>query len=371
MRRGREHGFTVLELLVAMGLLAALGAFVMQLVANSFEMYRRGDARGDLYTNAQHIIERLEEDLVAVHPGPDGRLLLEAEAFTGSGGGFLLRLVRSIPHGESEHGVLRKSGTSTTLSGRYSGSDPGPGARGEIPPASGLMEVAWALLPDVGDDGTGFMTLWRGVSAPAFAEGGFFDAAAEGARDASWVRARMQPVATDILGCWMLCLSQASVDWDEELVLDGKGDATRALPNWDSTRGLMPAKAFPLARAGSLTVPEDDIYPRAIRIVLQVARRDRPEAWLRTRLGETDEVAGFTTTRQLPAETDADQSVKIGGEWVQLGARGSSDAQVRRGGRRSRAALAGPGTAVYAGRIFRSTLAIPARRSFWVEDENR
>jgi|GEM_PF-7123668 hypothetical protein len=371
MMNTRRAGFTVLELLVAMGLLAALGAFVMQLVANSFEMYRKGDSRGDLYTNAQHIIERIEEDLVAVHPGPDGRLLLEADAFTGVGGGFLLRMVRSIPHGEAEHGVLRKSGTSTNLAGRYSGVDPGITARGEIPPASGLMEVAWALLPDSLDESTGFMTLWRGVSAPAFAEGGFFDVAADETRDAAWVRAHMQPVATDILGCWLLALAQSSVDWDEELVLDGKGDATRSFPNWDSTRGILSQRLFPLARAGSITVPEDDIYPRAVRVVIQVARRDRPEAWLRTRLAETDDVAGFTTTRQLPADTDADQCVKIGSEWVQLGARSSSDASVRRGVRRSKASYAGPGTAVHVGRVFRSTLAIPARRSFWIEEENR
>ncbi len=368
MRR-RQAGFTVLELLVAMGLLAALGAFVMQLVGSSFDMYRRGDKRGDLYANAQHILELLETDLVAVHPGPDGRFLLEAEAMGGAGGGFLLRLVRSIPHSESEHPVLRKAGTRTSASARYDGSDPGPGAREDIPPPSGLMEVAWALLPDPTDEEhPGVLTLYRGVSAPAFAAGGLFDPAQEGQRDEAWVRAQLKPVATDILGLWLLCMGQGSASWEEQLVLEGRGNAQMALLNWDSTRGVLPPQLFPLARAGSATVPEDDIYPRAVRMVLQVARRDRPDAWLRGSLREEHQVVGLTTTRDLPEEDEQDQCIKLGTEWMELGARSSGDVSVRRGVRRSRASALGPGTPVYVGRTFRKTVAIPGRRSFWVEE---
>ncbi|MSR74902.1 MAG: type II secretion system protein [Planctomycetes bacterium] len=368
MRQNRA-GFTVLELLVAMGLLAALGAFVMQLVGSSFDMYRRGDKRGDLYANAQHILEVLEADLVAVHPGPDGRFLLEAEALKGAGGGFLLRIVRSIPHGESEHPVLRKAGTRTGGTARFDGSDPGPGVREDIAPPSGLMEVAWALLPDAIDEAhPGILTLYRGVSAPAFAAGGLFDPAQEGNRDEAWVRAQLKPVATDILGLWLLCMGQNSASWEEQLVIEGRGTAQTALLHWDSTRGIMPPSVFPLARAGSLTVPEDDIYPRAVRLVLQVARRDRPDAWLRSTMREDQQVAALSTTRDLPDEDEPDQCIKLGTEWMELGSRSSGDVAVRRAVRRSRAGSLGPGTAVYSGRTFRKTVAIPGRRSFWVEE---
>ena len=61
-RLDRRLGFTMVELLVALTLLSAIGALLLQLVRGSFVLYRDGDRRGDLYSTAIPVLEMLEDD---------------------------------------------------------------------------------------------------------------------------------------------------------------------------------------------------------------------------------------------------------------------------------------------------------------------
>lgn len=372
---GQRRGFTLLELLVAMALLATLGTFLVSLLKNSFDLYRQGDQRGDLYANAVPILEKLEDDLRAVHSGPDGRFLLETSSFGGGkgmGDGFLLRLVRVMPHGEQSHPVLRKAGSKPGAQGRFDGSDPGPEARADLAPPSGLMEVAWALITEPADaaDRPGILTLYRGVHAPALQKGSFFDTGAEGGPDEAWVRTNLRPVATDVLGLWILCYGQESQDWGEADVLERTNPEGLSSSTWDSTRGILPRAAFALARSPeSAADPRDDVYPRMVRLILHVGRGSRPEAKLRTTMRPDDTILRVNSTRDLPVEGVDDRMVKVGLEWMALGTTEATDARVQRRRRHtSSVQVAHPvGTPVYSGQVFRKTLDMPARRSFWVE----
>ena len=66
--RPQAGGFTILELLIAMALLSALGVFLVSLVKNSFDMYTEGDRRADLYQTGIHVLSQLEDDLKASRP---------------------------------------------------------------------------------------------------------------------------------------------------------------------------------------------------------------------------------------------------------------------------------------------------------------
>lgn len=369
------EGFTLIEMLIAMGLLATLGTFLVALLRNGFELYEKGDSRGDLYTNGTRILEMLEDDLLAVHSGPDGRLIIESGVSGAStrGDTFVLRLVRDVPEGEQNHRVLRRAGTRTgTFERNYDGTDPGPEGRLEIAPPSGLEEVAYALVAEPSDsaDRPGILTLYRGVHAPAFDSKSFFDP--EKPVDEAWIRERLRPVATDIIGLWVLCYSQASEDWSEEEVLNGSAASlAQSLASWDSTRGILPKSVFPLARSqASANDARDDVYPQRVRIVLQVARGGRPDARLRAGFNVDDSALRLRTTKGLPNEESFDRYLKLGNEWLQVLQTDSSDARVARRRRHTvlTQATVPAGAPVYAGKTFRKTMAIPGRRSFWVED---
>ncbi|NRA97195.1 MAG: type II secretion system protein [Planctomycetes bacterium] len=364
-RLDRRLGFTMVELLVALTLLSAIGALLLQLVRGSFMLYRDGDQRGDLYSTAIPVLEMLEDDLRAVDPGPDGRLLVLPSVFGNAGEGIFIRLVRSMPGGEQQHGVLRRAGTSVGAGGTYSGRDPGLEERSQIAPPSGLIEVAYALVQEP-EDPVGVLTLYRGERAPAHGSGSFF---ASPGSDEGWVRKNLQPVATGILGLWLLCQGQETEDWQEEIVLEGAGGQGASLMTWDSTRGMLSSEKFPLARGGaSLADPRDDVYPRALRIVLHVARGQRPEATLRRVLRADRKTIDVNTTEQFPGEENVvDRYVKVGSEWMLVGQHQNGEAVVERRCRRSgsRKTVHRIGEPVFVGRVFRKTLALPAARSWW------
>ena len=148
-----RRGFTLVELLVAIALLATLGTFLVQLVRGCFRMYSEGDRRGDLYHTALHVLEMLEDDLLAIHPGPEGRLLLQTDAFEGrrgAGDGFFLRLVRTAPGGEQAHPHLRHAGTAPGAKESWDGGAPPIEDRATLAPPTGLVEVVYALVQEPG-----------------------------------------------------------------------------------------------------------------------------------------------------------------------------------------------------------------------------
>ena len=370
-RRCRSQGFTMVELLISLTILSAIGALLLQLVRGSFELYRDGDQRGDLYSTALPIMELLEDDLRAVDPGPDGRLLVLPDTFGGSGEGLFIRLVRSMPGGEQRHGVLRRAGTTSGASGAYSGSDPGIKERNQLAPPSGLMEVAYALVQEERDP-LGVLTLYRGERAPAHGPGSFFAVGSAEGLDDGWVRQNLRPVATGILGMWLLCQGQDAEEWAEDVVINGGGGDGDASMTWDSTRGILSGDRFGLAVGpSSLADARDDVYPRRFRLVLHVARAGRPEATVRRVVRGEHNALEVNTTEQFPSDQAEDRCIKVGNEWMYVNTSATGRATVRRRIRRSgsRDAAHRVGTPVFVGRVFRKTLALPAARSWWSTEE--
>ena len=175
-------------------------------------------------------------------------------------------------------------------------------------------------------------------------------------------------MASDILGLWLLCFGQESEDWGEMEVLDGKGGDGLSSLVWDSTRGILPRGVFPLAVSPESALdPRDDIFPRRVRILLQVGRAGSPETRIRRSLSSGVEVIEVSSTEDLPPPDEPDAFIKLGDEWLEITGMDGSAARVRRG-RRHTGGAAGryaPGTPVYAGALFRKTLALPAHRSYF------
>jgi prepilin-type N-terminal cleavage/methylation domain-containing protein len=357
----RSRGMTLVELLVAMALLASLGALVVQLMRNSFELYAAGERRGEYAANAMVALDRLDDDLRNVVADPDGRFVLEQRGGAGTDvPALVLRLVRTTPQGEMRHPVLRVAGTKAQAAAAYSGRDPGPAARSEIGAPTNLIEVCYALVQDPAID-AGVMTLYRAERAPAYQPGATFFDAERGEIDSAWVRANMDPVSTGVLALHLLCRGPATEDWNEESLLESGGAAAGALISWDSTRAILPASTFGMAVGeGSLGEPRDDVFPSHVRAVLVMARPGRPDAKLGSRL--VGGVADLTVDRadRLPRAQDEDRYVKVGFEWMEIRANAGYGAQVARGRRRSGGNTTyETGTPVYAGKTFRRTSELP------------
>jgi prepilin-type N-terminal cleavage/methylation domain-containing protein len=368
--RGSTRGFTILELLVALTLLGSLGVLLAQLIRNSFRLYHQGEVRGEIYLEAVPLLEDLERDVLSVHGGPEGRFIVEAEGGgLGRGEGFLLRMVCGLPGGERGHAILRRASTEVSPTEVWRGEDVAPADRGRIAPPSGICEVAWALVADPADQGDreGLLTLYRGVRAPALDPGGFFDPADDSQRDEAWVRRHLQPVASNVLGCWVLCFGQGTESWDEEAALAGRATAGGSLREWDSTRGQLPATRFALARGpASRDDPRDDVFPSRVRIVLHQARGATPDARLRRGATADDGVLRLSGALDLfDLEDGKGLPVKVGREWVEVIGLAGTDLRVRRLARGGGSLIAAhpAGTPVFLGKSFRKTVAIPARRS--------
>jgi len=374
-RGGHRTGFTLVELLAAMALLAVLGSLLMQLSRNAFDIYASGDRRADLYQAALGILDRIEDDVTATSGGRDGRFLLvrrvPGEEGRAGDDGFLLKLVRTVPGGELQHPHLRYAGTTAKPELSWTGGDPGAEQRGKVAPPSGMMEVAYALIHDE-DDPDGVMTLYRGVRAPAHAPGGFFDGAAA-ALDDDWVRKNLKPVAKGVLGLWILCYGQETADWQEQDSLDGRRVKDGSLAVWDSTRGILPKRDFPLARGpASRGDSRDDVYPRRVRVLVHVARSWSPEARLVEGLAADGHALVLNDPRAFPPDVEEERHcVKVGWEWLRLEGVDGSFADVTRGvrGTAARAGAHVAGMDVFVGRLFRKTLEFPVRRSIWTRSD--
>jgi hypothetical protein len=356
---------TLLELLVAMALLAALGGFIVQLMRNAFDLYSAGERRGEYGVNATVILALLSDDLSNVAHGPDGRFMLERRrlAETAQPQPFL-RFVRTVPAGDLEHRVLRLAGTKSKPTEVWTGAEPAPESRDTIRPASGLMEVCYTLLQEPRDD-PGVLTLYRGVRAPVLEPGGFFDSGGESevTFDAAWVRKNLRPVASGILGLEILCWAPQTRDWDTAGGRDAKPDS--ALRTWDSSRGILDPSIFPLAVGpASATDIRDDLYPRRVRIGLTLVRPGRPDARLARRLGPADETLAVDSAERLPRENDLDQDVNIAGESVTIVKPEPGSYRIARSAKSGSAAgvIHAVGDAVYVGKRFDQTINLPDPR---------
>jgi type II secretory pathway component PulJ len=358
---------TLLELLVAMTLLAALGGFIVQLLKNSFDLYHAGEKRGEYGVNSTVVMSLLEDDLANVAHGPDGRFLLERKRFadTSLHADPFLRFVRTVPSGDLEHRFLRLAGTKMKPELDWRGNEPAPESRDALKPASGLMEVCYALLQESRDD-PGVLTLYRGVHTPVLEPGGFFDISAEASEsafDAAWVRQNLHPVATGIIGMNVLCWGPGTRDW--ERATSGARRPSSAFDTWDSTRGILDAAGFSLAAGpASILDMRDDLYPSRVRIALTLARPGRPDARLSRRLTPSDETIAVTAIDQLPNEGDDNQTVMIGGERVEIVGHEMGQKKIVRPALKPGmdGFILSAGTPVYVGKRFERTINLPDPR---------
>lgn len=299
--RGQASGFTLLELLVAMGIFSVLGTMAVWFMRESLNIFYSGTRESAVFDRLDSALPRIRADLEALYvgdrfappppPPTDAQLLNGVKppppppppAVQLRSGFIKMRDVGEGPlkdlpcfymafvvalGNEWADPQLRRAGETV-------GRDPKAYTPATIEalsdevtfrPASGLMEVLWiAVAEDASHPET--LTLYRGYRTPVgdpsatLLDPTHFDSLAE-------VRAVARPVMTGVLHFGALWRRSFASDWNETGAIP-RGDETAPYVGrvWDSTRGYDPEFAL-YGEPASRLDPSDDIFPAFVRLEL-------------------------------------------------------------------------------------------------------
>lgn len=337
MTRGARSGFTIVELLLAVGLFSLLLVALLKLVDTSMTIWQKTDEQRELGQASAAVMELLSEDLQALDGGRRGDLLAEWVLQDTDGDGIegmpraRLRLVRHMGAAALQRLGQREAGADLETFER------------------GLVEIVWALLPSEGrGDERAAGRLVRGERLVGDEETlSVFDPAFFGASG------KPAPGATAELTSGVLWFepwfaSQTSVLHDGWSLGDSLADCaaswdawTRGRPKADDTFLNLPATGMPTAK----DVP---LLPRRVRVALELERPAdlRHRTALAAELGPESASFNVRDGRKLPAPG---RFVLVGDEWMELTALDGDRVTVKRGQRGTRALLHPAGALVHHG----------------------
>lgn len=353
MRAARRAGFTMVELLLAVGLFSLLLVALLKLVDTALTIWERTDQQRELGEVAGAVMELLAEDVQALEGGARGDLLCDWALFDLDADGVngmprpRLRLVRHV----GAAGIAR-------LAPRTPGTDLETFERARV-------EVVWALLPSEtrGEEGLPGRLVRGERLAEDDATLSFFDLAFFGASGKP-VPGATADVAGGVLWFEPWFATQTSVlhdGWSLGDDLDDCGaswDAwTRARPQDEFTALNRPAAGMPVAK----DVP---ILPRRVRLVLEL---ERP-ADLRRRTTLAAEVgpeAASFLVRDAARLPEQGRHILVGDEWMLVQGVSGERVTVARGQRGTRPLLHPAGALVHHGHRFEREIPVDLVREDW------
>lgn len=369
----KQKGLTLVELVLAIGLLSFLMLAVFQLFDRSLSVWRRGETRRALLEQASAVLEGLSLDLRGLEPGAQGDFVLEWVRFDTDGDNVFetkwprLRVVRQGSAAELARATLRPEPAADAAADAVAQAD---AARAPIlvPQSSpGLLEVVWMVVPasltqaDARSEGV----IYRGERAFADATSkSFFASDFFGASNRPPAGAT-EEVSGGLIWMGVLCAGQTSVvndGWRTGSTLDsvatswdahGLGRPDRDVHVWNE-----PHVGQPKARGRAL-------IPRRVRIELEFERpADRIR---RTRLAaHCDNQEGVITVddgRKLPTEVGA--FVLVGAEWMRVTSVDGGRVAVQRAQRGTSAGLHKPGDLVHWGTPLVREVVVATYREDW------
>lgn len=364
-----EQGFTLLELVVAMGLLTGFLLMLVRLLGTGVGLFEEGERGQELLDRAQAATRAARDSLrdtcgprlVGRPDGePDARLLVYTTPF--GAGGARMQVLRStvrLPAAREEQ-LLYEAFVAIAKAQGADDRESEEIARERLAtwPRSGRGEML--LLPWPADSEGVFWELRRSErpAEPLLMpsdELALVELAApeDLALDPQRVLATTRVLATGLLHFEIRLWSQRTRSWD---VVGSSG----AEVTWDSARaGLLTGEKQTPEDFGldigpwSLRDPRDDVWPRWVRLTVVVARSQTatPESYLAQPVAANETSIRVTRPEELPDPLE-NPFVKIGPEWVRFsGVTGSSLTGVRRGQRGTTARQHDAGTPVRAGRM--------------------
>lgn len=359
-------GLTMVELVLALGLLSLLLVVVFQLLDRTLSVWRRGETRRSLLEQASVISDLLAHDLRGLEGGARGDCVIEWVRFDTDGDGRAetkwprLRVVRQASAREITRLIADER------------------ARGEVAGAKaeetaleigkpGLVEVVWLVAPaslkDPNARAEGI--LWRGerrtddTKTKSFFAPDFFGTSN-----------RPPAGATDEVSGGVLWLSVLSATQTTALE-DGwklSGESGGAAPSWDAWSRLRPDEQLHPWNEPNSGMPKArdlPLLPRRVEVELELERPvDRLRRTRLTQVVET-EAGGLAVDDgdRLPRGKDA--FVLIDAEWMRVTSVDGHQASVMRGQRGTTPATHAVGAMVHYGQRLVREVPVAMYREDW------
>jgi len=350
---GRSRGFTLVELLLAVGLLSILVLALLRLLDTSITIWERTDENRELSEMSSTVLELLASDVYALEGGPRGDLVgdwglqdVDRDGIAGAPRARL-RLVRHL-----DAAGLQRLAT-----------DAGQGPEETFD--RGLAEVGWALLPGSADpDLRPQGVLCRGVrllddaGSPSFFEPRFFGVGGKPQPGS------MSELTGGVLWFELWFASQTSVVHEGWQVGDRLADCSSSWDAWGKGRADATVSVFNRPAAGMPQAKESPLLPRRVRIALEL---ERPaDLRLRTRLvGALDQEATQFQVKDGRKLPPAGALILIDEEWMKVVSVHDGRVAVERARRATRAAVHPSDSLVHHGWRSERDITVDMTREDW------
>ena len=367
------RGFTLIEMLVAIGIFIAMGAALVSLMHLGLDQWQKGERRRRTYEQAQAALGQMaldleaaytREPLITVKGLPMARFFCTRDAATGA---QRLSFVRTFETGPERAFTFEAGGGGTSYTDGFTG-DPR-----SLTVIGGLLGVSYFLG---GSPGGGGRELRRATLGPPASPGSSLLSTTGSQKGEVLIR--------NVLYLGFRFQTQTTTTWKDPPVKARPGPMAWRWPErvWDSTRGAdveEPGGAsgrrrpFALARGpDSLMESYDDIFPELVEVTI-VVEPDEAHA-VRTDLvkpaSETDSGVRVASTSGFVDPSMGTPYLLIGGsEWVRYKAKDERSFELSGRGLRGTVASAHPkGATVRAGTTFVMCSRIPGYRADWTSD---
>ena len=402
--RSRRGGFTILELLVAMGIFTVLGTMAVAFMQQSLNIFYGGTRDNEFHDRMDAVLPEIRSDLQALFigdsaeppaPPPTEEELLEGAkepkppppAAIQVRSGYVT--LRNMPVGPLKDYplfymafVVANGNEWSSAQLRRAGNASGPGMQPVTPktvenanattrflPTGGLMEVLWIAVPD-NPDQPSILTLYRGYNAPVgnpattLLNPENFDTIAE-------IQERCRPVASGLLHFGALWRRAFSDSWEEDLGVSGVGETDPYTGRvWDSTRGFDPKFPFHKGKE-SQGDGSDDIFPNFVKLEVTLAGEGpfgygRGDALLLDKVGPDERVLQISASDPFLAPRQGRvRWAKIGTEWLSYDQMGvdyfENKLRGRRGQRGTKKQAHDAKSWIFVGTPFQTVVELPFR----------
>jgi len=355
-QRTRPRGFTLVEVLVSIGIFMVMGAALVTLWRLGLGMWGRGERRRKTYEQAQGVLAQIALDLEAAYtrePIRKGRPTARFICTRDKGGAQRLSFVRTFETGPERAYTYHAVGGGAAYTDGFAGDGTSLGAIG------GVLGVSWFRA---GRE-LRRATLGPPASTPLSTTGG----------------APGEVVSPNCLYLGFRFWSQYTTTWNEPTgAITAKGARPWPETVWDSTRGagvIEPidpsgrARPFSLARGRlSLDEPFDDVFPEIVEITLVVEPDENRTLRTETAqyLSAYDTELRVASTRGFDDPSTGPMFLLVGDEWVKVRAkRERSFSLSGRGLRGTEASEHEEWTTVRQGTTFVMRVGIPGYRTDW------
>lgn len=383
-----RKGFTLIELVTAVGIFSILGVMLFSMVRTGMAMWKQGEVSRNEMSRGVVVLETIARELRLAFTendplagAPRARFIADFFDYDRNGDGLTearvqrLRFVR-INTEERENELLRKAGD-TPFGSDYFTLLEEP-KLDEALPTEGLAEVVFmSYAPSLpkGKRSAGVLDLYRGYRSPPGGPFSFFDAGS--LRTPRDIERDLSPVLDGILHLEFRFWNQFTRTFDPELARPDTPEG--AGYTWDSTRELLSNETtawpnrFRFAReASALPDVTDEIFPARVLITVVVEDPLGSDMVARTTgpLRKEEKRIPVDIVKPFKNPVGEGRFVRIGEEWIEIsGLDGSELVVTRRGVRHTVPSEHPVESLVHKGRRFSMVVEIPGVKDCWNDVE--